>query len=635
MAEPNHCGSCACCGHEHGEEKEHENPKLFFLQLISSILFFLAGILTEHVFHSPELVSAICFAASIVLAGWQVSVEGIKAALKLRIDETTLMTIAVVAAFCLGQYSEAAMVAILFQLGEMLEDKAVDKSRTNIQKLVNLRPDSARILVEGQERQVPAESVTVGDTILVYPYERIPLDGMVLSGSSSLDTSALTGESVPLDAGEGTEVLSGMMNEQGPLTIQVTKDFHNSAASRIIEMVESASARKGQAEKLITRFAEIYTPVVILLAILLMAVPPLLGLGEFRVWLYRALIFLVASCPCALVISVPLGFYAGIGAASKNGVLIKGGKYLEALSKAKAVVFDKTGTLTSGKLSVKKVHTASNLDSDELLRIAASIEQYSAHPAAKAILEASARFELSPAKEIEEIPGHGMIGTVNGRRVLCGRRALMEANHVDLSGSEPASIFIAIDGKLEGSIELSDIPRPDASGGIASLKQLGISRIVMLTGDHQQAAQAAAAECGIDELHAGLLPGDKVSILQEIRRTSGTTVFVGDGINDAPVLAASDCGVAMGLGTEAAIEASDIVLTVDRPSKLAPAIRLARRAMGIIRFNIIFALGVKAVVLVFSALGYTPMWLAVFADVGVCILSVINSSRILALRGEK
>ncbi len=635
MAELNHCGSCACCGHEHGEEKEHENPKLFLIQLISSVLLFLAGILTEHVFHSPELVSAICFGASIILAGWQVSVEGIKAALKLRIDETTLMTIAVVAAFCLGQYSEAAMVAILFQLGEMLEDKAVDKSRTNIQKLVNLRPDTARILVDGQERQVPAETVTVGDTILVYPYERIPLDGMILSGNSSLDASALTGESVPLDVAEGAEVLSGMMNEQGPLTIQVTKDFHNSAASRIIEMVESAAARKGQAEKLITRFAEIYTPVVILLAILLMALPPLLGFGEFRVWLYRALIFLVASCPCALVISVPLGFYAGIGAASKSGVLIKGGKYLEALSKARAVVFDKTGTLTSGRLSVKKVNTAASLSGDELLRIAGSVEQYSAHPAAKAIMEASARFELYPAEKIEEIPGHGMTGTVNGKRVLCGRRALMEAHQIDLSGSEPASIFIAIDGKLEGSVELSDIPRPDASDGIANLKQLGINRIVMLTGDHQQSAQSAASECGIDEFHAGLLPGDKVSILQEIRGTSGTTVFVGDGINDAPVLAASDCGVAMGLGTEAAIEASDIVLTVDRPSKLAPAIRLARRAMGIIRFNIVFALAVKAVVLVLSALGYTPMWLAVFADVGVCILSVINSSRILALRGEK
>ena len=628
MHEHDHCGKCC------ENTDEAENPKLFFIQTIASILFFMIGILTENFFRAPQIAVALCFAVSIILAGWRVSVEGMKALLKLKIDESTLMTIAVVAALCLGQYSEAAMVAILFLLGEMLEDKAVDKSRANIEKLADLRSDTARRLFDGKEEQISVEEVEVGDMIRVYPFERIPLDGTVVEGDSALDSSALTGESTPIDVTSGSGVLSGMMNEHGSLTIQVTSDFHNSAASRIIEMVESASARKGHAEKLITRFAEIYTPVVIIMAVLLMALPPLLGLGEFRVWLYRALIFLVASCPCALVISVPLGFYAGIGAESKNGVLVKGGKYLEALSKANAVVFDKTGTLTSGKLSVTKVNLLGSLSYDELMQSVASLEQFSAHPAAKAVIAAAGNYDTLQVENITEIPGHGVCGTISGKRILCGRGNLLEDNGLDLSAMEPASIYISIDGKLEGSIELSDIPRPDAAEGIKKLKELNINRIVMLTGDNQKSAQAAAEKCGITEFHAGLLPGDKVSILEKIRVESGTTVFVGDGINDAPVLAASDCGVAMGLGAEAAIEASDIVLTLDKPSKLAPAVGLARRAMGVIRFNIAFALGVKALVLVLAALGYAPMWMAVFADVGVCILSVINATRILAFRAE-
>jgi Zn2+/Cd2+-exporting ATPase len=638
MHEHEHCSKCADCSVfpscGNNEETESENSNLFLFQIIASILFFAFGILSDKVFHSPQIAIALFFAVSIILSGWQVCINGINALIKLRIDESTLMAIAIIAAFCLGQYSEAAIVAILFQLGEMLEDKAVDRSRDNIQKLADLRPDTARRILNGQEEQVSAEEVEIGDTIIVHPFERIPLDGTVLQGTSSLDSSALTGESTPVDVAVGSEVLSGMMNEQGSLTIQVTNDFHNSAASRIIDMVESASARKGHAEKLITRFAEVYTPVVIIMAILLMALPPLFGLGEFKVWLYRSLIFLVASCPCALVISVPLGFYAGIGAASKSGILIKGGKYLEALSKTNAVVFDKTGTLTSGKLSVTKVNLFGSLSRDALLQTAASIEQFSSHPAAKAVLDAAGSFDPLQTIDIEEIAGHGMSGTIGNRKVLCGRKNLLEDNKIDLSGVEPASIYISVDGKLEGSIELSDIPRPDAAEGIKNLIRLNIDRIVMLTGDNPKSAKEAAERCGITEFHAGLLPGEKVSILEKIQAESGTTVFVGDGINDAPVLAASDCGVAMGLGTEAAIEASDIVLTLDKPSKLAPAIRFARRAMGVIRFNIAFALGVKALVLILAALGYAPMWLAVFADVGVCILSVINATRILAFHAD-
>ncbi len=629
MHEHEHCSchECACCERE-------EEAEVSVFEIVGSIFFFVVGILLDKVFPAPVAAIAASYGLSIILAGWRVSVSGFHALRKLRLDETTLMTIAVIAAFCLGQYFEAAMVAILFQLGEKLEDKAVDNSRKNIEQLADLRPDTARRLVNGMEESVSAESIAVGDTILVYPFERVPLDGTVLSGSSALDSSALTGESTPLDVTPGSEVLSGMMNEQSPLTIKVTNDFHNSAASRIIEMVESASARKGNAEKLISRFAAVYTPIVIIMAVLLIVIPPLLGLGEFRVWLYRALVFLVASCPCALVISVPLGFYAGIGAESKNGVLVKGGKFLEALSKTNAVVFDKTGTLTSGKLSVSNVTLLGNMSREELMQYAASAEQFSTHPAGKAVLAAAGETELFSAEKAEETPGHGVTAVINGKQILCGRKDLLENNGVNLSGEKPASIYIAVDGTLQGSIELSDIPRPDAPEGIQKLRSQNIKRIVMLTGDNEESAAAAAEKCGITEFHAGLLPGDKVSILEKIRHESGSTVFVGDGINDAPVLAASDCGVAMGLGTDAAIEASDVVLTLDKPSKLAPAIRLARRAMGVIRFNIGFALVVKALVLVMAALGYSPMWLAVFADVGVCILSVINATRILTFHNK-
>lgn len=623
------CGCSHCSGEEHEEE---ENSNRFKIEIISSLLFFAAGFLSEHIFQAPPLIQGILFGLSIVLSGWRVFRSGWRSLLKLRMDETTLMAVAVIAAFCLGQYLEAAMVAILYQLGEMIEDKAIDNSRESIGKLAEIRADTARRIRDGNEAIVPAQEVQVGDTIAVYPFERVPLDGTVLSGTSTLNASALTGESVPIDASAGSEVLSGMMNEQGPLTVEVTHDLQNSAASRIIAMVESAAARKGRAEKLITRFAEIYTPLVMVLAVLLMILPPLFGLGEFRVWLYRALVFLVASCPCALVISVPLGFYAGIGAESKNGVLIKGGRFLEALALADAVVFDKTGTLTSGELKLSKVNILGSLDETELLRIAASAEQYSSHPAAKAVIKAAAGAELLPAEQAEEIPGNGVIAMMDGKKVICGRRNLLEENGLNMESFSPASIFIAVDGVVEGSIELSDTVKPDSAEGIGLLKKIGLKRIVMLTGDNESSAAAAAGDCGITEYHAGLLPENKVSIMESIRRETGKTIFVGDGINDAPVLAASDCGVAMGLGTDAAIEASDVVLTLDKPSKLAPAIRIARRSMGIIRFNIAFALTCKALVLVLAALGYSSMWMAVFADMGVCIISVINATRILKFR---
>ena len=621
-------GDCGCgCGHEHGGEERAISPA----ELVISILLFAAGIILENFFHMPVWVDALCFGGATVIAGWRIFWDGLKALVKVRLDETTLMTIAVIAAFCLGQFDEAAMVAILFQIGELLEDKAVDRSRKNIEDLAGIRPDTARKLVDGEETVLPAEQITVGDQISVHPYERIPLDGVILSGASSLDSSALTGESLPLDAHPGVEVLSGMMNGQGMITVQVTNDFSNSAASRVIDMVESASARKGSAEKLITRFAQVYTPIVIALAILLMTFPPLLGLGAFETWLYRAMVFLVASCPCALVISVPLGFYAGIGVQSKNGVLVKGGKYLESLAKARAVVFDKTGTLTSGKLSVSRINSFGSYSEEELTRLAASAEQYSAHPAAKAILAHTkeAPFE---ALNVNEFAGRGVSAIVDGKTILCGRKALLEEHGMKFENVSPASIYIAVNGKLEGSVELEDTPKEDSAEGIQKLKELGVSRIVMLTGDNEKAAASAAEKCGVPEYHASLLPGDKVDLMEKIRRESGTTLFVGDGINDAPVLAASDCGIAMGLGTDAAIEASDTVLMADKISKLGDAISLARRAMKVIRFNIWGSLVVKALVLILAAFGYAPMALAVFADVGVTMIAVANASRILRFR---
>lgn len=645
---------------QQGQQKSKSNFHLPIFTAVASILLFVAGMITEKAFQL-EVAGAICFGGAALLAGYQVFLSGFKALARFKLDENTLMTIAVIAAFCLGEFSEAAMVAILFHLGEMLEEKAVNHSRRDIEHLAEIRPDTARLISgedhcdceeheqehqhdhthgvehehcdccehheEGGERVVPAEQVQIGNVISVHPYERIPLDGKILTGNSSLDSSALTGESMPLEAEPGTEVLSGMMNGQGLITVEVTNDFSNSAASRIIDMVESSAARKGHAEKLITRFAAIYTPIVIVLAVLLMAIPPLLGLGAFTTWFYRALIFLVASCPCALVISVPLGFFAGIGAQSKNGVLVKGGKYVEVLSHPDAVVFDKTGTLTSGKLSVTEIVSTGSLSQQKLLQLAASAEQYSSHPAAQAVLAANTG-ELLPAADPNEIAGQGVVARVNDRLILCGRQPLMDRYGVETKGHK-ASIFIAVDGKLEGMLQLADTVKPDSTEAVRRLKELGVKRVVMLTGDNEQSAAKAAEQCGITEYHAGLLPENKVSLMEQIRKESGRTIFVGDGINDAPVLAASDCGVAMGLGTDAAIEASDVVLTVDRPSKLADAVSLSARSMRVIRFNIAFALIVKAAVLVLAATGFAPMWLAVFADVGVSILSVINATRIL------
>lgn len=618
---------CSKCTNTSPSEKEAETS---VPGLAAAACLFVAALIFEKLTRLPVQVSAALYAASVFFAGACVFLNGFRAMLKLKINENTLMSVAMIAAFATSHFSEAAITAILFGVGEMLEERAVDKSRGSIQKLIDIRPDTAHRLTENEEETIPAREVGIGDIIIVRPFEHVPLDGKIVDGVSTLDAAAITGESLPIDAQAETEVLSGMINGSGILKISVTNSFKNSTASRILSMVESASARKGHTEKFITRFAEIYTPVIIVAAAVLAIFPPLLGLGDFQAWLYRALVFLVASCPCALVISIPLSFYAGLGLQSRGGVLIKGGRFLEVLSKAKAVVFDKTGTLTSGKLSVNNIAAAPGYSAHEVLAAAAAVERHSNHPAAKAINEAAKGFELPITCGAAEIPGKGVAGTISGKTVLCGRRDFLEERGADFTEfAENASVYISIGNKTIGGILLCDTPKAGSSAAVAALQKLGICRIVMLTGDNKKSAAAAADECGITEYKAGLLPDGKVEELEQIRRESGTTVFVGDGINDAPSIAAADCGIAVGLGTDAAIETADAVLTFGNLSALAPAIAVSRRVMRITRFNICFALIIKAAVLVLAVFGAAEIWAAVFADVGVCILTVLNSVRIL------
>ena len=583
----------------------------------------------EHALHSPVTAVAPVFAAAAVIAGYSVFWDGFQNLIKLNFTENVLMSIAVITAFCMGEFGEAAAVAILFYLGEMAEGVAEQRSRWSITALTEMRPDTARVLRGGKEVTVDPADVQVGETVIVNPYERIPLDGVIAEGASYIDNAALTGESVPVEVSVGDSVLSGGVNGSAKLVLRVTAAFADSTASRILRMIEESSARKGSAEKLIRRFARVYTPIVLVLAILVAALPPLFGLGDFSVWLYRALTMLVASCPCALVISVPLGFFAGIGVESKAGMLIKGGKYLEALAKTEVVILDKTGTVTTGLLTVSAVWAAEGYKKEDVLQLAAAAEARSVHPVAKAILATAG--EVPAAEAIEEIAGHGIRAKVAGRTVLVGRKNFLAENGVDVSDLPDCTVAVAEASRCVGAITLADTVKADSAEAVAALKDMGIGQIVMLTGDNEQAAQAVAAQVGITDHRAGLLPQDKAAAVEKM---PGVRVFVGDGVNDAPVLAAADCGVAVGLGSQAAIETADAVLSAGNLSLLPKAIRLAKRCMGVIYFNIVFALAVKAAVLVCTPLGFVPMWMGVFADVGVMALTVLNTLRILRFKAK-
>jgi Cd2+/Zn2+-exporting ATPase len=612
-------------------QEEPENSRLSIILLIVAIVCGLGALAVELFaddtswgFWTQMGLSLIALA----LAGFKTFERGFKNIFKLRFEETALMTIAVIAAFCLGEFVEAAMVTILFSIGELIEDKAVNASRRDIEKLAQIRPDFATVISNGKEVVVPAEDVVVGSTIVVKPYERVPLDGIIQSGETTLDTSALTGESLPLDAKEGSEVLSGAINGSGLIQIVTTKAFGDSTATRILRLVEDASAQKGKNEKLISRFASIYTPIVLAIALIIAVLPPILGLGAFTQWLYRALVCLVASCPCAIVISVPLAYYSGIGAASELGVLIKGGKYLEALAKADTFVFDKTGTLTTGKLSVNKITATASYSEDEVLALAASCEKYSVHPIAQAIKDRAKSLKLPELSDYSENAGHGTSGIYNGKRLECGGTKILSEQQKK-SITESGSVFVVYDGEIIGIISVSDTTRDEAKSVIAQLKALGVKNTVMLTGDSAKTAEKVSAELGLSEFKADLLPADKLSIFTEKKKSAKAACFVGDGINDAPVLSASDCGIAMGLGSEAAIEAADAVLASGTLAQLPKAIKLSRRVMNTVKTNIIFALTIKAAVIILAALGLAAMWMSVIADTGVSVACVLYAARLL------
>ncbi len=589
------------------------------ITLVSAILLGLAAFVMHLAFQdAPEIIIFALSATATALAGRKIFFKGIRNAFKLKIDETVLLIVAVIAAFCLGEFVEAAMVTILFSLGEFIEAVAVDASRRDIEKLAQIRPDTA---------VVAAEKVAVGNTIAVKPYERIPLDGIVTQGNSTLDVSALTGESLPIDISEGGEVMSGAINGSGLLLIKTTKEYGSSTATRILKLVEEAAAQKGQQEKLISRFAAIYTPIVIAVAVLIAFVPPLLGLGAFSEWLYRALVCLVASCPCAIVISVPLSYYSGIGAASKIGVLIKGGKYLEALANADTFVFDKTGTLTNGRLRLTKIKALNGRSENEVLALAAACEKHSVHPVASAIKEKAADLILPALTNYTETAGHGTSAKYNGKAVKCGGAKILSDSQKKTIGN--GSVFVLYDGELIGELTVEDTVRDEAESVIAQLKNLGVKNTVMLTGDSAANASSISKKLKLDRCYADLLPADKLSKLNQLKGTSRAVCFVGDGINDAPVLSASDCGIAMGLGSEAAIEASDAVLSSGNLSRLPDAIRLSRKVMRTVKTNIAFALTVKAAVIVLAALGFASMWMSVIADTGVSVACVLYAARLL------
>ena len=551
-------------------------------------------------------------------------------------DENFLMAVATVGAVGCGELAEGVAVMLFYQVGELFQSVAVDRSRKSISSLMDIRPDYANVEREGRLEQVDPEEVAVGDTIVIKAGERVPLDGTVLDGTSNLDTAALTGESLPRSVKPGDEVISGCVNLSGLLHVKVSKPYGESTVAKILDLVENSAAKKAKAENFITKFARYYTPAVVFAALALAVLPPLLGFGAWIDWLQRALTFLVVSCPCALVISIPLSFFGGIGGASRQGILVKGGNYLEALAAAGTVVFDKTGTLTRGNFEVTVIHPQ-EMDEKELLECAALAERSSDHPIAQSILRACKELPaLDRISASEEIAGHGMHVTVDGREIYAGNARLMDKIGVPITLNckhDGTIIHVAVDGRYMGHIVISDQIKPEAAQALKALKAAGVERTVMLTGDAQGAAQAVAAQVGVDEVHAQLLPGDKVDQVERLlkeKRPRRTLVFVGDGVNDAPVLSRADIGVAMGaMGSDAAIEAADVVLMDDDLTKLPRAVAIARKTMRIVKENTVFAIGIKFLVLGLAAIGHANMWMAVFADVGVCILAILNAGRML------
>lgn len=612
-----------------------KQKKQLYKIIVALILFFLGFFLKN------ETAQSVLYLAAYVLAGYDVLLKAVKNISKGKVfDENFLMAIASIGSIVLSDYAEGAAVMLFYQVGEYFQSYAVNKSRKSIGDLMDICPDYANIEKDGQIIQVDPDDIEIGNEIIVKPGEKVPLDGIIINGNSTLDTSALTGESVPREVCEGDEILSGCINLNGILRIKVTKEFDESTAAKILELIENASSEKSKAENFITVFARYYTPIVVTCALLLAVLPPLI-LGEaFSSWIYRALIFLVISCPCALVISIPLGFFGGIGAASSSGVLVKGSNYLEALSKSEIMVFDKTGTLTKGVFKVEEINNEDGVDVDELIEITAYGEAFSNHPIALSVKERYGKdIDNNRVNDVKELAGFGVKAVVDEKEVLVGKYALMKENNIDASEADSIGtvLYVSKDGKFLGSLVLRDEIKEDSKEAIKSLKEAGIKKTVMLTGDKKEIGEYVGKELGLDEVYTELLPIDKVNKVKELmdkKSENGKLVFVGDGLNDAPVITMADIGIAMGgLGSDAAIEASDIVIMTDEPSKIMTGYKISKKTLSIVKENIFIALFVKIGVMALGALGLANMWEAIFADVGVAVIAILNSIRVLRYRG--
>ena len=613
--------------------------KKSLIQIIISAILFAIGLLVPF---SNEWITKGIYIVAYLIVGLEIVIKAIKNIFKGEVfDEHFLMAVATIGAFAIGEFPEAVAVMLFYQIGELFQDYAVDKSKESITNLMDIRPDVAVVKRNGKLETVKPETVKIGEEIVVKPGEKIPLDGTIIDGRSMLDTSALTGESVPRSAKIGEKVLSGCINQSGVLTIKVEKEFVESTVSKILDLVENASNKKSKSENFITKFAKIYTPTVVGIAVLLAIIPPfLLNWGSFSEWLERALTFLVVSCPCALVISIPLGFFGGIGGASRKGVLIKGSNYLELLSKTDIFVFDKTGTLTEGVFEVQKINPV-DISEEELLKIAAYAESYSNHPISASIKKAYQKeINQEIIEKTEEISGKGIVSQIENKTVVIGNNKIMQEKGIEYKESNDIGtiLYVAINNKFEGSIVIADKIKEDAKQTIQGLKRNNVSKNVKLTGDKKEIAEKVAKQIEIDEVYTDLLPDQKVEKVEELMKQKtekGKLAFVGDGINDAPVLAISDIGIAMGgLGSDAAIEAADIVIMNDKPSKILEAIKISNKTMRIVKQNIIFAISVKILVLILGACGIATMWEAVFADVGVSFIAILNSLRALGRKSH-
>lgn len=618
------CDGCGCCEHEH----EHSSGTL-------ETVITAAGAVLVGLSFLPMItgtVKTILLVAATVICGVPVLLDAIAALREKEISEAFLLVVAVVAACILGEFFEAAMVSVLFRIGELMEEFASDRSRKSIEAVFGIVSETAnRVLPDGTTEKISADDIKKGMLLAVMPHETVPADGKVTKGAGTMDASALTGESVPISVCEGSVVLSGMQNGDTVIYFEATAEKAESSAARIVEMVEEAYQKKGKAQRAVAKFARVYTPAIVAAAVLIAVVPSVIT-GDWREWISRSLILLVASCPCAIVISAPLAFFSTMGAAAKNGMIIKGSRYIEALAKADTVLLDKTGTLTTGELKVDKVYTADGFTRDDVLSLAARCEKYSTHPIARAIVSEAGKIEAEEATEISETAGEGAAVTLSCGRVLCGGERLMKSNGVDISDMPVSPVYVALNGKPVGAVSVIGEVRPEAPEVIKKLRRLGVRHSVMLTGDTAEQARRVCGVCDIDDFKSGLLPEEKLTNLEDIRDGSSGVIYVGDGINDAPVLACADVGVAMGLGTQAACEAADVILTDSDLSRLADTVYQSKRAMRVLRSNIAFAVTVKIVVVALGVAGIAPMTAAIFADVGTMIISVINSAKLLKVK---